>query len=41
VDPFADGQSNKPNPFTDGGANKPTQTTTPRHKAKKKLYEEL
>ena len=41
VDPFADGQSNKPNPFTDGESNKPKQTTTPRRKAKKKLYEEL
>jgi len=39
--PFADGQPTKPNPFTDGEANKPTQTTTPRRKAKKKLFEEL
>jgi serine/threonine-protein kinase len=41
ADPFADGQSNKPNPFTDGESNKPKQTITPRRKAKKKLYEEL
>jgi serine/threonine-protein kinase len=41
VDPFADGESNKPNPFTGGESNKPTQTTTPRRKAKKKLFEEL
>jgi serine/threonine-protein kinase len=41
VDPFTDGASNKPNPFTGGAASKPTQTTTPRRKAKKKLYEEL
>jgi hypothetical protein len=41
VDPFADGQSTKPNPFTDGESNKPKQTATPRRKAKKKLYEEL
>jgi serine/threonine-protein kinase len=41
VDPFTDGASNKPNPFTGGEASKPTQTTTPRRKAKKKLYEEL
>jgi hypothetical protein len=41
VDPFGGGQSTKPNPFTDGESNKPKQTTTPRHKSKKKLYEEL
>jgi serine/threonine-protein kinase len=41
VDPFTDAASNKPNPFTGGEASKPTQTTTPRRKAKKKLYEEL
>jgi serine/threonine-protein kinase len=41
VDPFAVGPSTKSNPFTDGGTNKPAQTTTPRRKAKKKLFEEL
>ena len=44
VDPFTVGESNKPNPFTDGESNKPTQKTTPelpRHKAKRKMFQEL
>ena len=41
VDPFGDWQPTKPNPFADGQSNKPKQTTTPRRKAKKKLFEEL
>jgi serine/threonine-protein kinase len=44
VDPFTVGESNKPNPFTDGESKKPTQNITPeppRHKAKRKMFQEL
>jgi eukaryotic-like serine/threonine-protein kinase len=41
IDTPTDGEASKPNPFTGGESGKPTQTTTPRRKAKKKLFEEL
>ena len=41
IDTPTDGEASKPNPFTGGQSNKPAQTTTPRRKARKKLFEEL